>query len=320
MAFDTSGTLEFRASPARMLGLALIGLALTGVSAVLAFRLFESISAGSFAEFIGMVGMALFGAATLYALWQASRGSRVVVTISPDGIRDTRLATQFIPWTGISSISTWKPATPGSASKLADPRVVVLAVDPQVEAGLTLSRMARWTRNANRSLGADGLSVTSAGLATSHDELLAAAQAFWQAARNADAEPGPVERLFKEVADQALDESLPRVVAAIRSHRFLLPLAAPPEADGSMQLLTSKDNRDLMWACLYADQATAGRILTAGTTVLHATLADTLKMVRTMESTGGIALYAGESFYMLPIELAGEVERLLGAGQPAPAG
>jgi len=318
MAINTSGTLEFRSSPGRLLALALAGVVMIGLSAVLAFRLLPGIPAGSFAEFAGMAGLLLFGALTLYALWLASRGNRIVVTLTPNGIRDLRVAAREIPWTAVTGVSTWKPATPGG-SALAETRVVVLAVDPQVEAGLELTRIARWTRDANRSHGADGLAVTAAGLHATHEELLGAIEAYRQAAGRADAEPGPVERLFAEVADRALEESLPRVVAAIASHRFMLPLASPPEADGSMQLLTSKDNRDLMWACLYADEATAGRILTPGTTVLHATLADTLGMVRSMDSTGGIALYAGESFYMLPIELAGEVERLLKQAEPAPA-
>jgi hypothetical protein len=58
-------------------------------------------------------------------------------------------------------------------------KVMVLAVDPAVEAGLNLSRIARWTRQANRSLGADGLCVTAQGIKTTYATLFSTARAFW---------------------------------------------------------------------------------------------------------------------------------------------
>jgi hypothetical protein len=61
---------------------------------------------------------------------------------------------------------------------------MVLAVDPAVEAGLTLTRAVRSTRAANRAVGVElGLCVTALGLNIGFDELLATAQAYalaWQ--------------------------------------------------------------------------------------------------------------------------------------------
>jgi hypothetical protein len=47
----------------------------------------------------------------------------------------------------------------------------VISVAPAVEERLGLTRMARWTRGANRSLGADGLCIGAQGLPLSFDDL-----------------------------------------------------------------------------------------------------------------------------------------------------
>lgn len=60
-------------------------------------------------------------------------------------------------------------------------QVIVLAVDPDIEAQLGLSRIARMTRTANAALGADGLCVTAQGLKISYEQLLAATTTFLEA-------------------------------------------------------------------------------------------------------------------------------------------
>jgi hypothetical protein len=57
---------------------------------------------------------------------------------------------------------------------------MVLAVDPEVEGKLHLSRIARWSRGANKRLGADGLCVTAQGLKIDYDELWSTAMAYWE--------------------------------------------------------------------------------------------------------------------------------------------
>lgn len=94
-----------------------------------------------------------------------------VVTLSPQGIRDIRIAPEVIPWSAIRNVSTWK-----SQSQ----RIMVLDVDPETESRLPLSKIARWTREANKKLGADGLCVTAQGINTDYDGLLDATLAYWQ--------------------------------------------------------------------------------------------------------------------------------------------
>ncbi len=59
---------------------------------------------------------------------------------------------------------------------------MVLDVDPAVEAALLLSRIARWSRAANKQLGADGLCVTAQGLKMGYDELLMTTSVYAEAA------------------------------------------------------------------------------------------------------------------------------------------
>jgi hypothetical protein len=106
-------------------------------------------------EFIGYVGLALFPLIAfivgryLFVL----RGP--VVTISSEGIRDIRIASETIPWHGIKNISTWSYGRN---------KVMVLALDPRLESALTLTRLARFSRGPNSVLGANGLCIAPRGL------------------------------------------------------------------------------------------------------------------------------------------------------------
>jgi hypothetical protein len=104
----------------------------------------------------------------------AQRGP--IVTISPGGLRDVRVAADPIPWRAIKGISTWQ---------MQRQTVLVVAVDPATEARLALTRLARWTRSANRKLGADGLVVSSQGLKVGYPTLYYTCRDYWEAWRNA---------------------------------------------------------------------------------------------------------------------------------------
>lgn len=175
MTIDTSRAVEIEASPIKLLGLAIIGVIMTALSTAIALRLLSNVAPGSFAEFAGYVGMLLFGACTLLAFWRAFTTRGPVVTITREGIRDRRIATDFIPWSAVNDITIWKQNRQ---------RFIVLAVDPAVEATLNLSRMARWTRNANRSLGADGLCLGTNDLKIGFDQMLATIFAFAQSSQS----------------------------------------------------------------------------------------------------------------------------------------
>lgn len=97
-----------------------------------------------------------------------------IVTLAPEGLRDVRIAPDFIPWSAVEGISAW-----GSGATA----VMVLHVRPETEKALRLTRMARWTRSMNAGLGADGLCVALAGLDTDDENLLARTEAYWRAYR-----------------------------------------------------------------------------------------------------------------------------------------
>lgn len=170
MTVDTSRTIEIEYSPWKLVGLVAAGVALTAVSVVIAFELIpEAARASDFHKLAGYVGVPFFGLGTLIIAWRllAVRGS--VVTITPEGIRDTRVAAELIPWNAVRHISTWEYQRQ---------KTMVLAIDPAVERRLTLTTIARSSRNVNRTLGADGLCITAAGLKIEYDTLFEIACAY----------------------------------------------------------------------------------------------------------------------------------------------
>jgi hypothetical protein len=169
MMIDTRRAVEIEASPVRMLGFVVIGILMTAVSAAIALRALPNVAPGSLAEFYGRAGTVFFAGCTVVILWRALTMRGPVVTITHEGIRDRRVAAEIIPWSAVSDIGVWE---------YRGQRVMVLAVDPTVEAGLNLTRIARWTRGANRALG---LCVTALGLKVGFDELLETSSAYARA-------------------------------------------------------------------------------------------------------------------------------------------
>jgi len=170
MAVDTSRVLEIESSPGKMLRLVGIGVVMTALSAAIALALLPGI--GSYQQIWGYAGLVFFGLATAVALWRLFATHGPVVTIAPDGIRDTRVAAEFVPWSAVTGISTWE---------FAGQKVMVLKVEPACESGLTLSVATRWSRGANRALGADGLAITAQGLKIDYQTLFDTSRAYAQA-------------------------------------------------------------------------------------------------------------------------------------------
>jgi hypothetical protein len=173
MMTDTHAVVEIEASPIRLLGLAGLGLLMTALSALVVFPVFPDVPPDT--QMVGYLGVVFFGGCTVLLLYRAVTARGPVITLTREGIRDTRVAAELIPWSAIHNISTWQ---------YRHARVMVLAVDPAIEAGLLLTRVARWTRAANRTLGADGLCVSAQGLKIGFDELLATSMAYAQASRS----------------------------------------------------------------------------------------------------------------------------------------
>jgi hypothetical protein len=122
-----------------------------------------------FVQAIGWISVLFFGACGIVGGWRFMTVRGPVVTISPAGIRDVRVAREAIPWRSIRGISTWEYQRQ---------KVMVLQVDPAIEKRLTLSTIARMSRRANTALGADGLCVAATGLSMRYADLLATTMAY----------------------------------------------------------------------------------------------------------------------------------------------
>lgn len=156
--------IQIEGSPTKLLLLCNLGVLTTFLSAAIAIPLIPGFHPTLYAQVIGYFGAVFFALCTALAAKRIFSAGAPVVTIAPDGIRDTRVAAEFIPWSAVQRIWTWEYSRQ---------KAMVLAVDPEFERSLTLTRLARWTRSANRSLGADGLCVTAQGLKVGHDALIA---------------------------------------------------------------------------------------------------------------------------------------------------
>jgi hypothetical protein len=167
MAIDTTRTIEIKQSPWEMLKMLAIGIGFVATSIFIYYQ-------GSVLYIaIGIFGIVFFGALTVFVLWRLLTLMGPVVTISPGGVRDTRVAADLVPWSAITGISTWSAYNQPA---------IILAVRPEVEKRLKLSLMTRMTRRANAYLNADGLAIASQGLSIGHDALLDTLTAYWHRA------------------------------------------------------------------------------------------------------------------------------------------
>jgi len=172
VSVDTSRTIAITGAPWKMLGLGVLGFGMTALSIAITLALPPFARVIFLHQAFGVVGALFFGACTLVIFWRGLTTSGPVVTLSATGIHDRRLAAREIPWEAIRDISTWA---------LQGQKVMVLAVDPAVEATLGLSTIGRLSRGPNRSLGADGLCISAQGLTASYEQLLDVTIAYAEA-------------------------------------------------------------------------------------------------------------------------------------------
>mgnify|MGYP001171580111 FL=1 len=159
---DTRQTYAFSQSIWKAILLVLGSAGFVAASILMIIGVIDGVRFGLRADTVGWIGLAVFGLFLLIALWRLFAMRGPVLTISPQGLRDVRVAANVIPWTAIERVSTWQ---------MQKPNFLVISVAPAVEERLGLTRMARWTRGANRSLGADGLCIGAQGLPLSFDDL-----------------------------------------------------------------------------------------------------------------------------------------------------
>jgi hypothetical protein len=169
---DTTRTIEFHASPARQLTLLAFSAMSIVIAAALAFRLLPGAPSDGAMVSTGYTGIAFFGFCAAVAIWRLLSQRGPMVTVSPEGLLDVRVSKEPIPWRAIKSIST---------RQMQRQVVLLVAVDPASEEKLTLTRVARWMRNANRSLGADGLVISPQGLKVGYPTLYYTCRDYWEA-------------------------------------------------------------------------------------------------------------------------------------------
>ena len=168
---DLPQKMEIGTSRAKMIVVAIAGFVMTGGSALLVLRLLPDIVPGSYAEFIGYVGLIFFGVATALVVWRLLTAHGVVLTMDAEGLRDRRISDKVIPWKRIRNISTWQSR---------GQRIMIVALDPEFERTLGLSRLARIARGAGRAFGADGLGIGCNDLRTNYETMFNTATGFWK--------------------------------------------------------------------------------------------------------------------------------------------
>lgn len=173
---DTQQTYGFGQSPWKM-GLVVLGcVGFVVVSGLMIAGVIDGQRFGLDAPTVGWVGAIVFGAFLVLALWRLISTRGPVVTVSPRGLHDTRISEKMIPWDAVLGVATWQ---------MSNQKIIVVAVTPEAEQSIGLTRMAKWTRGANKSLGADGLCI-GPGVKVKIDDLLRLIIAFAEVRHGAE--------------------------------------------------------------------------------------------------------------------------------------
>src|SRR6266404_6236374 len=105
MNSDTPDEVEIGYSSSRMLLLGALASMMTLLSASVAFDWFDDGGLGRYHALAGYAGLAFSGAATGRLIWLLSAAKRPVLLIGRYGIRDLRVANEFILWDSIAEVS-----------------------------------------------------------------------------------------------------------------------------------------------------------------------------------------------------------------------
>lgn len=133
---------------------------------------------------VGYTGVIFFALGTAKFVWALLKGKAPVLSISRYGIRDLRVANEFILWEAVADVR---------ACRIGRQSFVVLTLTPAVERRLYFVDSAQAAAlTANRARGIDGVAVSSVGLAMDFDSLLKTCSAYFVAAR--PVQPGVVAR------------------------------------------------------------------------------------------------------------------------------
>ncbi|MFC4533883.1 STM3941 family protein [Sphaerisporangium dianthi] len=162
MESGETGVVEWRRSRPKMFFMMLLGMAMVGVCAAMAFD-WLSIEPSFLTVGLGWLGAVMFSVFTAGWAWFFVMADPVVIRVGPQGVHDWRVSAGPIPWTDIEQISVLQNQRV---------RFMIMHMEP-----------AAWRRHLPRGvfrpLAAmaarkyEGLSVGTVGLDRSFDELLA---------------------------------------------------------------------------------------------------------------------------------------------------
>ena len=144
-------------SPLRTAGLLLLALLMTGVS------WFAATHAGDYRAYVGWLGVALFGLATIMIARQLSN-REPVVTIDSQGIRSMRLGTDMLSWSDIDS---------ASIGKVQSTRFLCLWLKDEDRYLQSLSAPKAMLARSNRALGFPAVTISFQGLVPGLDAAIA---------------------------------------------------------------------------------------------------------------------------------------------------
>jgi hypothetical protein len=169
---ESHDDLEIGYSRFRLLPLIVMTAAMTLLSASITFQWFPYYGAG-YHRVIGYASIVFFGITTLKFVRAVFAAKGPVVFVSRYGIRDMRVATEFILWDSVVNVS---------ACESRKQKFVVLALSPALEQLLFATSSGQTMLAANRALGVDGIGISASGLATEFDALLQSCAAHHDAA------------------------------------------------------------------------------------------------------------------------------------------
>jgi hypothetical protein len=130
----------------------------------------------SFRRMVGYASVVFFALVTAKFVWALLKGRAPVLSVSRYGIRDLRIANEFILWQSVADVS---------ACWVGRQSFVVLKLTPAVERRLFCADTAPALLTANRALGIEGVAIDPAGLAMDFDNLLKTCLAYFAAASQA---------------------------------------------------------------------------------------------------------------------------------------
>lgn len=163
MTVDTTKVVTIENSSGTLILLTVLSFLMVGLSIALIFgTASDTPEIASLNQIAGYVGIVFFGFCAVAFLRRFLADKGPVVTLSPEGIKDTRIAEEIIPWRAVREVFVWE---------YRNQKFVMLEIDPEVERQLTLTKMVRMMRNMSERMGVTGLCVSASGLKTNFVEL-----------------------------------------------------------------------------------------------------------------------------------------------------